>query len=94
MGEGTGSPGQLHDKLGPLLTAQTDYGYEYEQGEDQHHHEEELYDDDRQRQGGKGPSQPYRDVIFLGLDDELTEDDVSSLVPIPSPELIGSSLHS
>jgi len=65
--------------LGPLLIAQADYGYEHGQSQDQYHHQEERYDDDMTRKAGKGPSQPFRDVIFLGLDDELTEDDVSSL---------------
>jgi hypothetical protein len=63
--------------LGPLLIAQADYGYEHGQEQDQHLYEEEHYEDERTRKGGKGPSQPFRDVIFLGLDEELTEDDVS-----------------
>ncbi|WRT65424.1 uncharacterized protein IL334_002367 [Kwoniella shivajii] len=34
-------------------------------------------DDYRPKRGGKGPSEPSRDVIFLGLDPELTEQDFS-----------------
>lgn len=34
-------------------------------------------DDRSVKRGGRPPSVPYRDVIFLGLDDELTEADVS-----------------
>jgi hypothetical protein len=65
--------------FGPLLTSQADYGYEQGQGKEHHYYEEERHEDDRAQKGGKGPSQPFRDVIFLGLDEELTEDDVSSL---------------
>ena len=62
--------------LGPILIDQADYGYEHEQGQD-HHYEDQHHGDERTRKGGKGPSQPFRDVIFLGLDEELTQDDVS-----------------
>ena len=76
-----------------ILTAQADYGYEHGQEQDRYHHEEERHEDDRSRKGGKGPSQPFRDVIFLGLDEELTEDDVSSIALLTqAPELIESSL--
>jgi hypothetical protein len=38
-----------------------------------------VRDDSRLRK--KGPSEPSKDVIFLGLDPELTEKDVSSTMP-------------
>ena len=53
---------------------QTGYGY----GNDDRYTDDERRQDDRSaKRGGRGPSVPYRDVIFLGLDDELTEADVS-----------------
>lgn len=47
------------------------YGY----GDD--YYQEEWHEDDAPKGRGKGPSVAYKDVIFLGLDDELTESDVS-----------------
>lgn len=45
------------------------------------------------RKGGRGPSEPSRDVIFLGLDAELTESDVSlhssNLVEPEPPQFTG-----
>lgn len=35
-------------------------------------------EDITERQRGKGPGEPSRDVIFLGLDAEATENDVSA----------------
>jgi hypothetical protein len=56
--------------------AHKEYGTGYEQ--EQYHYEADQRDEVGQKRGVKGPSQPFRDVIFLGLDEELTEDDVSS----------------
>ena len=57
------------------------YGDEY--------YEEEWRDDDAPRGRGKGTSAAYRDVIFLGLDDELTESDVSRHLDCPVLVLSG-----
>jgi len=80
---------------GLVTDAQNDYsGYSQGHGQDQSLYGEERRDDEQTRKGGKGPSQPFRDVIFLGLDEELTEDDVSSPISMARSRLIYSSLLS
>lgn len=63
---------------GREIPKQSDYGYDHAHAQEQYHYEEPQREDEIPRKGGKGPSQPFRDVIFLGLDEELTEDDVRS----------------
>ena len=80
---------------GLVTDAQNDYsGYGPGQSHEQYSYEEERRDDEHNRKGGKGPSQPFRDVIFLGLDEELTEDDVSYPNSVMTTRLIYSSLLS
>lgn len=50
-----------------------DYGYGAGAGESGR-------EDTTDRQRGKAPGEPSRDVIFLGLDSDLTENDVSWLL--------------
>ena len=43
----------------------------------QTNHDSTSHYEEHRSRGAKGPSEPSRDVIFLGLDPELTENDVS-----------------
>jgi len=80
-----------------VLTHQStrSYGYQDDRGRDEYDKgyggdNEERYQDNYRESDGprkhKGPSQPFRDVIFLGLDAELTEADVRN----PDPASSGS----